>query len=186
MLLRLCLPGRIATACKGAYGAIPAIANSPATPNAWPQRAELTPIAGSIPCTRSRASGAAPIGTDTERQYIEPISGFVALLAVSATAAQLKPVPGVLRRPLCPSRYPPQSVAACPSIAARRSSLAWAPSHARRSTAHRSARRQSGRRKHARKPTGSPARLGTSACSAFRVRRKACRIPRSGPHAGAL
>ena len=86
--------------------------------------------------------------------------------------ARLKPVPGVPRRlPLCPSRHPPQSVAACLSCAARRSSLAWAPSHARRSTAHRSGQRQSGRRKHARKPTGSPSRRGTSACSAFRVRR---------------
>ena len=59
---------RVATACKGVYGAIRAIANSPATPNAWPLRAELTPIAGSIPSTRSRASGAATIGPDTERQ----------------------------------------------------------------------------------------------------------------------
>ena len=59
---------RVATACKGAHGAIRAIANSPATPNAWPPRAELTPIAGSIPSTLSRASGAATIGPDTERQ----------------------------------------------------------------------------------------------------------------------
>ena len=58
---------RIATACKGAYGAIRAIANSPTTPNAWPPRAVQTPIAGSIPTTRSRASGAATIGPDTER-----------------------------------------------------------------------------------------------------------------------
>src|SRR6202011_3888555 len=46
---------------------------SPATPNAWPPRAVLTTIAGSIPSTRSRASGAAPIGTDTEaaaRSYL--------------------------------------------------------------------------------------------------------------------
>ena len=56
-----CLQGRD-------YGAIPAIANSPATPNAWPPRAVLSPIAGSIPTTRSRASGAATIGPDTERQ----------------------------------------------------------------------------------------------------------------------
>ena len=40
---------RIAIVCKGAYGAIRAIANSPATPNAWPPRAVLTPVAGSIP-----------------------------------------------------------------------------------------------------------------------------------------
>ena len=58
---------RIATACKGAIGAIPAIANSPATPNAWPPRAVLSPIAGSIPTTRSPASGAATIDPDTER-----------------------------------------------------------------------------------------------------------------------
>ena len=35
-------PYRIGTACKGAKWAIPAIACSPATPNAWPPRAELT------------------------------------------------------------------------------------------------------------------------------------------------
>ena len=49
--------------------------------------------------------------------------------------------------------------------------LAWAPSHARPFTADRSGQRRSARPKHARKPTGSPARRGTSACSAFRVRR---------------
>ena len=59
---------RIATACKVAYGAILAIANFPTTPNAWPPRAVLTPIAGSIPATRSRDSGAATIDPDTERQ----------------------------------------------------------------------------------------------------------------------
>ena len=59
---------RVATACKGAYGAIRAIANFPATPNAWTPRAELTPIAGSIPGTRSRASGAATIDHYIERQ----------------------------------------------------------------------------------------------------------------------
>src|SRR5258708_5161519 len=57
---------RIRTACKGAHGAIPATANSPATPNAWPPRAVLLPIAGSIPSTGSRTSGAATIGLDTE------------------------------------------------------------------------------------------------------------------------
>ena len=40
---------RIATACKGAIGAIPAIANSPATPNAWPPRAVLSHIADQSP-----------------------------------------------------------------------------------------------------------------------------------------
>src|SRR3954451_3424414 len=64
------LPHRIAyrinSACKGANGAIPEIAGSPATPNAWPRRAVLTPIAGSIPNMRSRPSGVAPIGSDTE------------------------------------------------------------------------------------------------------------------------
>ena len=55
---------RIATACKGAIGAIPAIANSPATPSAWPPRAVLSPIAGSIPTTRSPSSGAATIDLD--------------------------------------------------------------------------------------------------------------------------
>ena len=54
---------------------------------------------------------------------------------------------------------------------ARRSSFVWGQSHARPSTAHRSEQRRSGRRKRARKPTGSPARRGTSACSGFRVRR---------------
>ena len=67
------------------------------------------------------------------------------------------------------------STAICSGLPVHRrpgaSSLAWAPSHARPFTAHRSGRRQSGRRKHARKPTGSPSRRGTSACSAFRVRR---------------
>jgi hypothetical protein len=57
---------RIATACKGAYGAIPAIASSPATPNAWRAQAVRMPIAGSTPNTRLRASGAVPIATDTE------------------------------------------------------------------------------------------------------------------------
>jgi hypothetical protein len=33
---------------------------------------------------------------------------------------------------LCPARHPPQPVAACLSPAARRSSLSWAPNHARR------------------------------------------------------
>jgi hypothetical protein len=47
----------------------------------------------------------------------------------------------------------------------------WAANHARPFTADRSGRRQSGRRKHARQPTGSPSRRGISACSAFRVRR---------------
>jgi hypothetical protein len=70
-----------------------------------------------------------------------------------------------------PARYPPQSVAACLRVAAGRIFSPWAASHARRFTAHRSGRRQSGRRKYARKPTGSPARRGTSACSAFMVRR---------------
>ena len=56
-----------ATACKGAYGAIRAIASSPTTPNARPPRAVQTPIADSIPTTRSRASGAATIGPDTKR-----------------------------------------------------------------------------------------------------------------------
>ena len=83
---------------------------------------------------------------------------------------------GVVRRPLCPIRHPPQPVAACLSSVARRSSLAWAPNHARPFTAHRFGRRQSGRQKRARKPTGSPSRRGTSACSAFRVRRS--RLPR--------
>jgi hypothetical protein len=67
---------RVATACKGAYGAIRAIANFPATPNVWPPRAELTPIAGSILSTPSRASGAATIGPDTDLPasdlYFEP------------------------------------------------------------------------------------------------------------------
>jgi hypothetical protein len=73
--------------------------------------------------------------------------------------------------PLCPRLLPPQSVAACLSRAAGRILSAWGPNHARPFTAHRSGRRQSGRRKHARKPTGSPSRRGTSVCSAFRVRR---------------
>jgi hypothetical protein len=67
MVIRPSLQGLIATACKDAYGAIPAIANSPATPNAWQARAVLTPIAGSIPSTRSLNNGAVPIATDTER-----------------------------------------------------------------------------------------------------------------------
>jgi len=73
---------------------------------------------------------------------------------------------GSVSPPLCPARYLPQSVAACLFRAARRSSLAWAPIHARPFTAHRFGRRRSGRRKDARKPTGSPSRRGTSACSA--------------------
>ena len=36
--------------------------------HAWPPRAVLTPIAGSIPSTRSRTGGTALIGPDTERQ----------------------------------------------------------------------------------------------------------------------
>ena len=55
-----CLQGRD-------YG-YPGIANIPATPNAWPPRAVLSPIAGSIPTSRSPASGAATIGSHTERQ----------------------------------------------------------------------------------------------------------------------
>jgi len=72
--------------------------------------------------------------------------------------------------PLCPARHPPQSVAACPNVAARRSSLAWARSRERRSMA-----RPSGPQR--RKPPAPGARLtrllaarGTCACSAFRVR----------------
>ena len=58
--LRPLRPYRIATACKGASGAIPAIASSPATLNAWPPRAALTPIAVSIPgtCSHAERSGA--------------------------------------------------------------------------------------------------------------------------------
>ena len=54
---------------------------------------------------------------------------------------------------------------------------------ARPFTAHRSGQRRSGRRKHARKPTGSPSRRGTSACSAFKVRRSHRRrwVTRSTP-----
>jgi hypothetical protein len=48
----------------------------------------------------------------------------------------------------------------------------WAPNRVRPSTGLRFGRRQSGQRKHARKPTGSPARRGISACLAFSVRRK--------------
>ena len=60
---------RIATACKGAtMGLSRQLPISPATPNAWPPRAVLSPIAGSIPTTRSPASGAATIDPDTERQ----------------------------------------------------------------------------------------------------------------------
>ena len=55
--------------------------------------------------------------------------------------------------PLCPSRHPPQSVAACLSVVTGRILSPWAPSHARPFTAHRSGRRQSGRRKPARTPT---------------------------------
>jgi hypothetical protein len=58
--------------------------------------------------------------------------------------------------PLCPSRLPPQSVAACLSCGPRCILPPWAPNHARRFTAHRSGRRQNGLRKRARKPTGSP------------------------------
>src|SRR5262245_44903687 len=57
---------RIATACEGAYGVIPAIANFPVTPNAWPPRAALTPIAVSILSTHSRFGGVATIDLDTE------------------------------------------------------------------------------------------------------------------------
>jgi len=64
------LPHRIAyridSVCRDANGAIREIASSQATPNAWPPRAVLTLIAGSIPNTRSRPSGVAPIATDTE------------------------------------------------------------------------------------------------------------------------
>jgi hypothetical protein len=72
---------------------------------------------------------------------------------------------------LCPSRHPPQSVAVCPAIVAGRILSRWAPNHARQSTARQCGRRQRERGKHAGKPTGSPSRRGTSACSAFRVRR---------------
>src|SRR5262245_51754413 len=47
------LPGRIATACKDANGAIPVIVNSSAMPNAWRQRSAPTLIAGQILSTRS-------------------------------------------------------------------------------------------------------------------------------------
>jgi hypothetical protein len=74
---RLCLLGqyRIATACKGEYGAIPAIASSPAIPNAWPPRAELTPIAVSILSTYSPASGDAPIDTESKGNVAIPSLG---------------------------------------------------------------------------------------------------------------
>ena len=73
---RLLRPYRIVTVCKGAYGAIPAIANSPATPNARPPRAVLLPIVGSIPSTCSRTSGAAPIGTNTERRTLRSLTSL--------------------------------------------------------------------------------------------------------------
>jgi hypothetical protein len=65
--LRLLRQYRIATACKGAHGAIPAIASSLATPNAWRPRTVLMLIAGSIPGTRLRASGTVPIAANTEQ-----------------------------------------------------------------------------------------------------------------------
>ena len=57
---------------QGRDGAIRAIANSPATPSAWPPRAVLSPIAGLIPATLSRSSGGATIDPDTERPSRRP------------------------------------------------------------------------------------------------------------------
>ena len=68
---------------------------------------------------------------------------------------------------LYPSCYPSQPVAACLSIVAGRSALAWAPSHARRiygGSVRAAAERA---RKPARKPTGSPSRRGTNGCWGF-------------------
>jgi len=44
--------------------------------SAWPPRAVLLPIAGSIPSTCSRTSGAAPIGTDTERRTLRSLTSL--------------------------------------------------------------------------------------------------------------
>ena len=48
---------------------------------------------------------------------------------------------------------------------------AWARNRERRFTARRSGHRRNAPQRHARKPTGSPARRGTRACSAFGDRR---------------
>jgi hypothetical protein len=70
---------------------------------------------------------------------------------------------GVLRSALlCPAGHPPQFLLASPARPGA-SSLAWAPSHVRPSTAHRCGRRQSGRRK----PPGDADRL---ACEAWNKR----------------
>jgi hypothetical protein len=63
-----------------------------------------------------------------------------------------------------------------PTLRLRAMLSPWAPSHARAFTLARSGQRQSGRRKHVRMPTGSPVRLETSGCSAFKDRRS--RLPR--------
>jgi hypothetical protein len=78
---------------------------------------------------------------------------------------------GAAGPPLCPPCHPPQSVAACLSLVARRI-LSRMGGKSRETIYGASVRRrQSGRRKHVREPTGSPVRRGTSACSAFRDRR---------------
>jgi len=64
---------RTATAYKGVSGVIQAIASFPTINNAWPPRAALMPIAGSIPCTPTVSNGA-DIGviTDLERATTRP------------------------------------------------------------------------------------------------------------------
>ena len=82
---------------------------------------------------------------------------------------------GVASPPLCPARHPPQSVAACLSRAARRI-LSSMGTKSRETHLRRIGPgcRQSVRLRRARTADRlGLSRRGTSACSAFRVRRKA-------------
>ena len=91
----------------------------------------------------------------------------VTLMARPAALSQI--IAGLILRPTCVVPGKP-STAICSDLPVHhgRAILSpWAPSHARPFTAHRSGRRQSGRRKLAGKLTVLRVRRGTSACSAF-------------------
>jgi hypothetical protein len=68
-------------------------------------------------------------------------------------------------RPTGDSHFNPQAVAACRDRSAWRMLVLWERSHAKASTAVRSAPRGNVRARYARRPTGSPAWPGINACS---------------------
>jgi hypothetical protein len=100
------------------------------------------------------------INISTYRMFGPKASGAWPGAGVALIGPQGSPGPQLL---VVPRLGPvPSSTAICSGLPVSRGpailSLAWAPNHARPFTAGRFGQRQSGRRKHAGKPTGSPRR----------------------------